>query len=42
MIQLAEALPSGIEAEIYLGLVPSLIAYGTWALVGVAVVNWQR
>ncbi|SCY64737.1 DMT family transporter [Microvirga guangxiensis] len=30
--QFAVASPSGIQAAIYLGLVPSLVAYGTWSI----------
>jgi drug/metabolite transporter (DMT)-like permease len=30
--QFAVASPSGIQAVIYLGLVPSLVAYGTWSI----------
>lgn len=32
MAQFALAPPSAVQAVIYLGLVPSLIAYGTWAI----------
>jgi drug/metabolite transporter (DMT)-like permease len=30
--QVAVASPSGIQAAIYLGIVPSLVAYGTWSI----------